>query len=146
MSWFTDIFSSGTSKLVDSVGSAIDSLVTSDEERLKLKNELNQQVSDFKKTQLSHVENLEKEISTRHKTDMQSDSWLSKNVRPVILMFLTAATVLLSYLTIFADLTELQVTALEGWLPLLQTLLISSYTFYFGGRSYEKAVKIKKGL
>ena len=146
MSWFTDIFSSGASKLVDSVGSAIDSLVTSDEERLKLKNELNQQVNDFKKTQLSHVENLEKEISTRHKTDMQSDSWLSKNVRPVILIFLTAATVLLSYLTIFADLTELQVTALEGWLPLLQTLLISSYTFYFGGRSYEKSVKIKKGL
>ncbi len=40
MSWFTNIFSSGVSGVIDSVGTAIDKLVTSDEEKMQLKNEL----------------------------------------------------------------------------------------------------------
>lgn len=138
MSWITNLFSSGTSELVTSLGNAVDSLVTSDEERLTLKNALSAQVDDFKIKQMSHVENLEQEISDRHSSDMKSDSWLSKNVRPLALVFLTIATVLLAYITTFSNLTATQVTTLSGWLPLLQVLLVTSYSFYFGGRSIEK--------
>lgn len=136
--WFTSLFSSGASKLVSSVGSAIDSLVTSDEERLTLKNELNKQIDEFKETQMSHVENLEKQISERHANDMKSDSWLSKNIRPITLAFLTVATVLFMYFTTFMNLDPNQLTALQSWQPLLQVLLVTTFSFYFGGRSIEK--------
>lgn len=136
--WFTSIFSSGASTLVDSVGSAIDNLVTSDEERLKLKNELSGQINNFKTEQMKHVTSLEEQISDRHAADMKSDSWLSKNVRPLTLVFLTTATVILAYVTTFSDLTTLQVETLKGWLPLLQVLLVTAFSFYFGGRSIEK--------
>lgn len=143
MSWFTNLFSSGASKLVDSVGNAIDNLVTSDEEREQLKNELTKEVNSFKKVQLEHVETLEQQITDRHKIDMQSDSRLSKNVRPVMLVFMTVATVVLSYLTVFTELTQLQIDTLNGWLPLLQTLLITAYSFYFGSRGFEKYKQMK---
>lgn len=143
MSWFTNLFASGASKLVDSVGNAIDNLVTSDEEREQLKNELTKEVNSFKKVQLGHVETLEQQITDRHKIDMQSDSWLSKNVRPVMLVFMTVATVVLSYLTVFTELTQLQIDTLNGWLPLLQTLLITAYSFYFGSRGFEKYKQMK---
>lgn len=138
MSWFTDLFSSGVSEVVDSVGDAIDKLVTSDEEKLLLKNELQKEMNRFKEKQLTHAENMEQQITDRHKADMQSDSWLSKNIRPLTLAFLTGSTVILAYLTIFTGLTEGQITSLNSWIPLLQVLLTSCYVFYFGGRSIEK--------
>ena len=138
MNWFTDLFSSGVDKVVGSVGAVIDSLVTSDEERLQLKNALQKEMNNFKSEQMSHVENMEQQITDRHKNDMTSDSWLSKNIRPLTLAFLTVTTVGLSYLTIFANLTQLQIDALQSWQPLLQVLLVSAYTFYFGGRTVEK--------
>jgi hypothetical protein len=72
------IFSAGASTVIDSVGSAVDRLVTSDEERLSLKNEL---------------ANFDTEITNRHAADMASDSWLSKNIRPLTLAFLMISTV-----------------------------------------------------
>jgi len=142
--WFTNLFSSGVDKVVGSVGKAIDDLVTSDEERLQLKNALQKEMNGFKTSQMSHVENLEQQITDRHKTDMSSDSWLSKNIRPLALAFMTGATVLLAYLTIFAELTTGQVSALEAWLPLLTNLLMLIYGFYFGSRGIEKVVQMRK--
>ena len=135
---FLDIFSGGVSKVIDSIGNAVDRNTTSDQERLVLKNELTEIVQGFKESQMQHVENLEQQITDRHENDMKSDSWLSKNIRPTVLAFLTAATVVFMYTTTFMSLDASQLTALEAWLPLLQTLLITSYTFYFGGRSIEK--------
>lgn len=148
MSWFTDLFSSGVSEVVTSVGDTIDKLVTSDEEKLTLKNELQTIMNDFEEKQLTHIESMEQQVTDRHKVDMQSDSWLSKNVRPLTLIFLTVTTVLLAYFTIFADLTTQQTTALDSWLPLFQTLLVTAYSFMYGGRVIEKvkgvAGQIKK--
>lgn len=138
MGWFTKLFSGGVTELVTGIGDTIDKLVTSDEERMQLKNELSQQVSDFKKSQMQHVENMEKELSDRHKADMASDSWLSKNVRPLMLIFIMIATMLFAWFTTFADLTEMQVATLNGWLPLLQNVLLGFVSFYVGGRSFEK--------
>ena len=138
MSWFTKLFSGGVTELVSSVGDTIDKLVTSDEERMQLKNELSQQVNDFRKSQMSHIENMEKEVSDRHKADMASDSWLSKNVRPIMLIFTIVTTMVFAWATTFADLTEMQVNTLNGWLPLLQNVLLGFVSFYVGGRSFEK--------
>ena len=143
MSWFTDLFSSGASKLVDSVGSAIDSLVTSDEERLQLKNQLEKMIMDHNEKQMDYVAQYDQEIRKRHENDMKSDSWLSKNVRPLTLIFLTVTTIGLAYLTIFLLPVD-KVDLLTPWITLLTTLLVTVYAFYFGSRGIEKVQKIKK--
>ena len=83
-------------------------------------------------------------VTARHKTDMSSDSWLSKNVRPLALVFLTVTTMVLAYLSIFSSLTEPQIKTLDMWLGVLLPLLLTSYGFYFGGRSLEKVKLAKK--
>lgn len=85
----------------------------------------------------------DKEITQRYASDMMSDSWLSKNIRPLALAFLTVATVILAYLTIFI-LDASDVELLKPWLNLLQSLLIVIYAFYFGSRGFEKVQAIKK--
>ncbi len=80
------------------------------------------------------------EISKRWDSDMQSDSWLSKNVRPITLIYLTLAT------TIYIVLDSLQIDFKidEAWIELLKTLLVTIYVAYFGSRGFEKFKKISK--
>ena len=138
MSFLTDIFSSGASKLVDSVGSALDNLITSDEERLKAKNELESIVNDFQVKMMAATADYDKEVTTRHANDMKSDSWLSKNIRPLTLAITMFAVYVLMYLTVFYTLTELQVRVLEGWIPMVVGLFGTMVVFYFGSRGMEK--------
>ena len=138
MNWLTNLFSSGASTLIDSVGNTIDKLVTSDEEKLMLKNQLTSEMNKLTIALEDKALQYEKEISNRHSADMQSDSWLSKNIRPLTLIFIL---VMYSFLSISSgfefDVTESYVELLGQW-----GMLIMS--FYFGGRSLEKIVKIKK--
>ena len=80
------------------------------------------------------------EVSKRWTSDMQSDSWLSKNVRPITLIYLTLAT------TIYIVLDSLQIDFKidEAWIELLKTLLVTIYVAYFGSRGFEKFKKITK--
>ena len=142
MNWLASLFSGGAATLVDSLGTAIDKLVTSDEERKQLKIALEKEMNGFKESQLAAMSDYDKEISGRHKNDMKSDSWLSKNIRPLILAFLTVSTVLLAYLSIFI-LDERSAHLIEPWVDLLKVLLVTSYSFYFGSRGFEKVQMIK---
>jgi hypothetical protein len=80
------------------------------------------------------------EVSKRWTSDMQSDSWLSKNVRPITLIYLTLAT------TIYIVLDSLQIDFKidAAWIELLKTLLVTIYVAYFGSRGFEKFKKITK--
>ena len=80
------------------------------------------------------------EISKRWASDMKSDSWLSKNTRPMSLIFLTVSMVTL----ILLDSFEIEFHVAEGWVSLLQTLLVTVYVAYFGSRGAEKFKKISK--
>jgi hypothetical protein len=80
------------------------------------------------------------EVSKRWESDMKSDSWLSKNTRPISLIFLTLSMVLL----ILLDSFEWGFHVSEGWVSLLQTLLVTVYVAYFGSRGAEKFQSIKK--
>jgi len=124
------IFSAGASTLVDSVGGVIDNLVTTDDERAAAKAKLKQIVLD-------HEAKMEQNITDRWSADMNSDSWLSKNVRPLVLIFLVVCTVLM----IFIDAGTLSFTVEEKWTDLLQLVLITVIGAYFGGRSLEKRKK-----
>jgi len=77
---------------------------------------------------------IQKNVSDRWKNDMNSDSWLSKNVRPIVLLFLVLSTVLI----VFIDSGVIAFNVKEKWVDLLQLVLITVIGAYFGGRSYEK--------
>ena len=80
------------------------------------------------------------EVSKRWGSDMQSDSWLSKNVRPITLIYLTLATTIY----IVLDSLEISFKIDEAWIELLKTLLVTIYVAYFGSRGSEKYKKITK--
>ena len=83
---------------------------------------------------------MEQNITDRWSADMKSDSWLSKNVRPMVLIFLIVCTMLL----IFIDAGAVQFTVEDKWTDLLQIVLITVIGSYFGGRSIEKVRKLNK--
>ena len=81
-----------------------------------------------------------KEVSSRWRADMKSDSWLSKNTRPLALVFLTVSSVFMMAVDSF----HLQFDVDESWINLLKTLLVTVYVAYFGSRGAEKITKINK--
>ena len=120
----------GAKDLVEGVGGVIDNLHTSKEEKLEAKQKMKELVSNYE------VE-MEKTITERWKVDMNSDSWLSKNIRPMVLIFLVVATVLM----IFIDAGMISFEVEAKWTDLLQLVLITVIGAYFGGRSLEKTKK-----
>ena len=78
-------------------------------------------------------------VSSRWNNDMKSDSWLSKNTRPLMLIYLTFSMTILMILdsTIILEINN-------GWVSLLEALLITVYVAYFGSRGAEKITKINK--
>jgi len=130
MSILTKIFSSGASDLIGSIGGVVDNLTTSKEEKLEAERKIKELVSNYE------VE-MEKTITDRWKSDMASDSWMSKNVRPMVLIFLVVSTVLLMFID--AGVWSFNVEA--KWTDLLQLVLITVIGAYFGGRSLEKTKK-----
>jgi len=124
------LLSGGASKLVDSVGGILDNVITTKDEKLEAKRKLKELI-------LSHEAEMQRNVTDRWKADMNSDSWLSKNVRPLVLIFLVVSTVLM----IFIDAGAISFTVEEKWTDLLQLVLITVIGAYFGGRSIEKRNK-----
>ena len=85
------LFSGGAGELVESVGGVLDNLTTSKEEKLEAKRKMKQLISDYETK-------MEQNITDRWSADMNSDSWLSKNVRPLVLIFLVVCTVLMIFI------------------------------------------------
>jgi len=130
MSLLTKLFSGGAKDLIEGVGGVIDNLHTSKEEKLAAELKVKELISDYQTK-------MESNITDRWKSDMNSDSWLSKNVRPLVLIFLVISTVLM----IFIDAGTIQFSVEEKWTDLLQLVLITVIGAYFGGRSIEKVKK-----
>jgi hypothetical protein len=130
MNVLSKIFSSGATELVKGVGGVIDNLTTSKEEKLEAERKVKELLSNYE------IE-MEKNITERWKMDMQSDSWLSKNIRPLVLVFLVVSTVLM----IFIDAGAITFNVEDKWTDLLQLVLITVIGAYFGGRSLEKVKK-----
>ena len=124
------LFSGGAGELVESVGGVLDNLTTSKEEKLEAKRKMKQLVSDYETK-------MEQNITDRWSADMNSDSWLSKNIRPLVLIFLVVSTVLL----VFIDAGVIAFEVKSSWVDLLQLVLITVIGAYFGGRSLEKVKK-----
>ena len=130
MSILTSLFSGGAADLVKGVGGVIDNLHTSKEEKLAAETKIKALIAD-------HEAKMEQNITDRWAADMNSDSWLSKNVRPLVLVFLVVSTVLM----IFIDAGTINFTVEAKWTDLLQLVLITVIGAYFGGRTMEKRKK-----
>lgn len=131
--FITRLFSSGATKLVEGIGGVLDDLITSKEEKLEAAHKIKELVA-------KHEVEMEEQITSRWASDMNSDSWLSKNVRPLVLIFLVVSTVLL----VFIDAGVITFKVEDKWTDLLQIVLITVIGAYFGGRSIEKVKNNKK--
>ena len=115
-----ELFTGGVTDLVDEV-------ITNKEEAQTLKNELKRIEVDLTKT-------IEQEVSSRWAADMQSDSYLSKNIRPLVLAFLVVSTVVM----VFIDSGTIDFEVKQNFVDLLQIVLITCIGAYFGSRGLEK--------
>jgi len=127
------LLSGGTADLVNSVGGVIDNLTTSKEEKLEAERKIKELMANYE------IE-MEKNITSRWEADLKHGSWLSKNIRPITLIFLTGVFVILSVF----DGNMGEFTIGEAYVPVYQTLLMTVYAAYFAGRSIEKVKKVTK--
>ena len=122
MALLTSLFS----KLLGNADKVIDEVVTSQEEKLTLKNKLQEIVNE-------HQGIIEQEVTKRWQADMQGN-WLTKSIRPLVLAWLVVATTLL----IFIDAGAIEFVVEDKWVDLLQIVLITVIGAYFGSRGLEK--------
>ncbi len=127
----SDLWSGSVGKLVDSVGGAIDRLVTSDEERLILKNELQkiQNETDLKVKEIANK--YEAEITKRNDSDQVHGNFLTKSARPIFLYWLMF---ILSCM-IFGGMRGITID--PSYTELIKILAITTVTFFFGSKGME---------
>jgi len=117
--------------VIKEIGNVIDKLTTTEEERLEVKKQIQKILEDADtKAQL--------EVSKRWEADMKSDSFLSKNIRPIILIYLTVIFTSLAFFD--GNIGEFGLA--KEYIPIFQTLLVTVYGAYFVGRTWEKAKSI----
>ncbi len=119
-----------TGGLIKDVGNVIDKLTTTDEERLAAKQKVQELLEKAD-------QDAQTQITERWKVDMQSDSLLSKNIRPLVLIYLTIIFTILSFFD--GNIGGFKVA--EEYIPIFQSLLITVYGAYFVGRTWEKSKK-----
>lgn len=115
---------------IEKIGNVVDNLSTSDEERLAARKAI-------KELLLKAESDAQDQVTRRWESDMKSDNWLSKNIRPLICIFLTVIFVVLSMFD--GNIGEFKIQ--DSYVPIYQTLLITVYGAYFAGRSIEKIKK-----
>ena len=119
------------------VGGIIDDLHMSGEEKAEAKQKL--------ETILIQAEQAAQEqVSARWEADMKHGSTLSKNIRPLTLIFLSAIFTILSIFDGNLQIGDKAFTIGSAYVPVYQTLLMTVYAAYFAGRSIEKVKKVTK--
>ena len=117
--------------VIKEIGNVIDKLTTTEEERLEVKKQIQQILEDADNK-------AQEEVSKRWEADMKSDSFLSKNIRPMILIYLTVIFTSLAFFD--GNIGEFGLA--KEYIPIFQTLLVTVYGAYFVGRTWEKAKSI----
>jgi mannitol-specific phosphotransferase system IIBC component len=122
----------GIDNVATEVAGIVDRFVRTKDEKAEFEKELT-------KIFIQAEKDMQENVTERWKADMgSSGSWLSKNVRPLVLLFLVVSTITM----VFIDAGLIVFEVKESWVDLLQIVLITVISAYFGGRSFEK-IKIK---
>jgi hypothetical protein len=117
-----------TGGVIKEVGNVIDKLTTTEEEKLLIKKQI-QEIMEKANN------DAEAQITRRWESDMKSDSWLSKNTRPMALIFLSFMAIAFIWVDSHH---EISFTVEQEWIGLLKTLVTTVYVAYFGSRGVEK--------
>jgi hypothetical protein len=127
------IFAWLTGGVIKEIGNAIDKLTTTEEEKLEIKKQVQIILEEADN-------NAQQQVTDRWNADMASDSWLAKNIRPLVLVFLTFVFSLLAFTD--GNIGDFKIA--KEYIPIFQTLLVTVYGAYFVGRTWEKAKSIIK--
>ena len=119
--------------VIKDIGGVLDDLHTSGEERAEAEQKITQILATAEQV-------AQEQVSARWEADMKHGSWLSKNIRPMTLIFLTVVFVILSVFD--GNLGDFTISA--SYVPVYQTLLMTVYAAYFAGRSIEKVKQVAK--
>ena len=120
------IFGNAGGSVAEKISNIIDKHTYNKEEKAEFEKEMS-------KIFINAEASMQKNVTDRWLSDNQG-SWLSKNVRPITLLFSIFSTVLL----IFVDSGSLKFEVSSEWVELLKLLLMTTVASYFGGRSFEK--------
>tara|TARA_R100000541_G_scaffold11526_2_gene19721 strand:+ start:571 stop:969 length:399 start_codon:yes stop_codon:yes gene_type:complete len=104
---------------------------------IQTKEEKDQFQKDMTEIMIKAEAEMQKNVTERWQADLQNGNWLTRSVRPLVLIFLIVSTVLM----VFIDSGSIGFNVEQKWTDLLQLILITVIGAYFGGRSFEKIKK-----
>ena len=124
------LFGNSGGAVVDKLANVADKFIRTKDEKAEFEKEMTQIFIEAEKE-------MQKNVTERWKADLEHGNWLTRSVRPLVLVFLIVTTVLM----VFIDSGSIEFTVEEKWTDLLQLVLITVIGAYFGGRSVEKIRK-----
>ena len=127
------IFGKAGGGILKSLSSVADKFITTGDEKRAFQ-------KDMEQIFLNAEAAMQKNVTDRWKADLEHGNWLTRSVRPLVLIFLILSTVIM----VFIDSGSIDFNVEQKWTDLLQLVLMTTIGAYFGGRSVEKFNQIKK--
>tara|TARA_R100000329_G_scaffold58090_1_gene52469 strand:- start:3579 stop:3986 length:408 start_codon:yes stop_codon:yes gene_type:complete len=118
--------------IAEKISGIVDKFVRTNDEKAQFQKEMTEILIEAEAA-------MQKNVTERWKADLEHGNWLTRSVRPLVLVFLIFSTVLM----VFIDSGSINFNVDEKWTDLLQLVLMTTIGAYFGGRSVEKFNKIK---
>ena len=126
------LFGNAGGGIVDKISGVVDRFVRTKDEKAEFEKQMTEILIEAEAA-------MQKNVTERWKADLEHGNWLTRSVRPLVLIFLIVATVLM----VFIDSGSIHFTVEEKWTDLLQLVLMTTIGAYFGGRSAEKFNQVK---
>jgi len=124
------LFGNAGGGIVDKLSGVVDRFVRTKDEKAEFEKQMTEIFIEAEAA-------MQKNVTERWKADLEHGNWLTRSVRPLVLVFLIVATVLM----VFIDSGSITFEVEDKWVDLLQLVLITVIGAYFGGRSIEKVRK-----
>ena len=128
------LFGNAGGGVVDKLASVADRFIRTKDEKAEFEKEMTN-------IMIQAEAEMQKNVTDRWKADLEHGNWLTRSVRPLVLVFLIVSTVIM----VFIDSGSIAFEVDEKWTDLLQLVLMTTIGAYFGGRSVEKYNKFKNG-
>ena len=126
------LFGGAGGGIVEKISGVVDKFVRTKDEKAEFEKQMTEILIDAEAA-------MQKNVTDRWQADLQHGNWLTRSVRPLVLVFLIVATVVM----VFIDSGSINFNVEEKWTDLLQLVLMTTIGAYFGGRSVEKYNKVK---
>ena len=127
------IFGNAGGSIIEKLSGVADKFITTGDEKRSFQKDMEQIFLDAEAA-------MQKNVTERWKADLEHGNWLTRSVRPLVLIFLIISTVIM----VFVDSGSINFNVEQKWTDLLQLVLMTTIGAYFGGRSVEKFNQIKK--